>query len=103
MIAGELRFEKLSDSARKKRHIYSGMYIAFGVSVAAESGDISDGILMIGAGAWKYFSKSKLEKAYDSYVALKKIYSYTEVDNNLSWNMFPISGNGIGGVVSLDF
>lgn len=103
LIAGELRFEKLSDSARKKRHIYSGIYIAFGLSLSAESGDISDGILMIGAGAWKYFSKSKLEKAYDSYTTMKEIYSYTEADNNLSWNMFPISGNGIGGVVSLDF
>ena len=103
LIAGELRFEELAHSVKRKRHIYSGIFIALGVLAASESGDASDGVLMIGAGAWKYFSKSKLEKTYDSYITMKKIYSYTEAGNKLSWKMFPLPGKGIGGVVSLDF
>ncbi|TFB12584.1 hypothetical protein E3V33_05290 [Candidatus Marinimicrobia bacterium MT.SAG.4] len=101
--AGELSFEKFAQSARRKRKIWSGIYAALYLSAAAQTGKTSDGVFWIGVGAWKYFSKSRIEKAYDRYIAMKEIYSYTEGDKNLSWKMFPLPGKGIGGVVSLDF
>lgn len=101
---GELMFEKFTRSAKQKRQIGSAIIVAFFSSVIALESDLAlFSIFWIGKGTWNYFSKSKLEKAYDNYIAEKEIYSSTDVGNNLSWKMFPLPGKGVGGVVSLEF
>ena len=104
MEAGELRFEKFARSARRKRYFLSGYFIVGGISFAFEGlKELLPGVSWAGLGVWRYYSKSSLEKAYDRYIEEKELYSNTDIGNNLSWQMFPLPGKGIGGVLLLEF